>query len=325
MAGACLFLIALLAAFSLAGCTDVRPTTKIGLIAPFEGLYRRTGYEALAAMRAAIADAAIAETPSGPVGVLPLALDDGGDPVQARRALEKLLVSSDVGAIVGPLSPALAAAVDELPPSAAPPSAAPPRFAPFALPNATGSTAAPDDDAWAVPLVQTVGSYVAAHGAQALVLAGWTAGWPDHTAARWSDLAGLPVRLSDDPATVVAGEAVMWLGAPDTGAAYLTALRARQPDAEFWLGPAGGDPVFAERAATHERVHWVVWTDDGYNAWAATHAPSTPSAYLVYRATQAALRKSVGPANAKLPPPTWRVQAYTLGADGRASLFKPAP
>ncbi len=320
LAGAWLCLIALLAAFSLAGCTDVRPTIKIGLIAPFEGLYRRTGYEALAAMRAAIADAAIAETASGPVGVLPLALDDGGNPAQAQRALEKLLVSSDVGAIVGPLSPRLAVAVGE-----SPPSATPPRFAPFALPGATGSTAAPDDAAWAVPLVQTVGTHVAAQGARALVLAGWTAGWPDNTASRWSELVGLPVRLSDDPAAVASGEAVMWLGAADTGAAYLADLRARQPDAEFWLGPAGGDPVFAERAATHKRVHWVVWTDDDYNAWAAAHAPSTPSAYLVYRATQAALRESVGQASAKLPPSTWRVQAYTMGAAGETSIYQPAP
>ena len=33
------------------GCTPVRPVVKIGLIAPFEGLYRDSGYGALAAMR----------------------------------------------------------------------------------------------------------------------------------------------------------------------------------------------------------------------------------------------------------------------------------
>jgi branched-chain amino acid transport system substrate-binding protein len=313
--GARLFFTILLLAFSLAACTEARPAVKIGLIAPFEGLYRRSGYEALAAMRAAIA-----ETPSGPVGVLPLALDDGGDPAQAQRALEKLLASRDVGAIVGPLSPALAAAVGEHQTATAPPI-----LAPFALPGVTSVTAAADADAWAAPLVQTVGGHVAAGGARALVLAGWTAGWPDYAAARWSELAGLPVRLSDDPAAVAAGEAVMWLGAPDTGAAYLAALRARQPDVDFWLGPAGSDPVFAEQTATRERVYWVVWTDDDYNGWAAAHAPSTPSAYLVYRATQEALRKSVGPVNAVLSPLTWRVQAYTLGADGGASLYQPSP
>ncbi|MFZ1771520.1 MAG: ABC transporter substrate-binding protein, partial [Caldilinea sp.] len=89
----------------LAACTDVRPLVKIGLIAPFEGLYRRTGYEALAAMRQALADA-----PTGPVAIIPLALDDSADPTRTVRAAEKLLVDPQVQAVVGPLSPALAAA-----------------------------------------------------------------------------------------------------------------------------------------------------------------------------------------------------------------------
>ena len=310
-----LFFFLLLFALILAGCADVRPTAKIGLIAPFEGLYRRTGYEALAAMRAAIA-----ETPSGSVGVLPLALDDGNDPEQAQRAYEKLLASTDVDAIVGPLAPALAAAVADLQTAAAPPI-----IAPFALPGLTGSAATADAAAWAVPLVQSVGGHVAARGARALVLAGWTAGWPAYAASQWSDLAGLPVRLSDDPAAVAGDEAVMWLGAPDSAATYLSTLRARQPDAEFWLGPAGGDPVFAERADTHERIYWVVWTDQDYNAWAAAHTPSTPSAYLVFRATQEAVRRATGQAGATLSPSTWRVQAYTFGAGGTPLLVPPAP
>ena len=199
----------LLFALILAGCTDVRPTAKIGLIAPFEGLYRRTGYEALAAMRAAIA-----ETPSGPVGLLPLALDDSSDPEQAQRAYKKLLASTDVDAIVGPLAPALAAAVANLQPAAASPI-----IAPFALPGLTGSATTTDAAAWAVPLVQTVGGHVAARGVRALVLAGWTAGWPAYAAPQWSDLAGLPVRLSDDPAAVAGDEAnnsgrALWRPAP---------------------------------------------------------------------------------------------------------------
>ncbi len=117
----------------------------------------------------------------------------------------------------------------------------------------------------------------------------------------------------------------MWLGAPDSAATYLSALRARQPDAEFWLGPAGGDPVFTERADTHERIYWVVWTDQDYNAWAAAHTPSTPSAYLVFRATQEALRKATGQAGATLSPSTWRVQAYTFDAGGAPLLIPPAP
>lgn len=312
MAGARFFLLLFLLTSLFAGCGDVRPAVKIGLIAPFEGLHRRTGYEALAAMRAAIA-----ETPAGAVGVLPLALDDSGDPVQAQRALAKLLASSDVAAIVGPLSPALAAAVAGGPPAA-------PLLAPFALPGRE-LTGGAEPAAWAAPLVQSVGELAAANAARGLVLAGWTPGWPDLTAAEWSALAGLPVRLSNDPASVNDGEAVLWLGAADSGAAYLDDLRAGQPDAQFWLGLAGDDPVFAERTAARTRVYWVVWVDDGYNAWAAAHSPSSPSAYLVYRATQAALRKMADPDDAPPPPPTWRVQAYTFDAAGDPVPYAAAP
>src|SRR5262245_10088378 len=63
----------------LAGCSSIRPIVKIGLIAPFEGLYRQSGYVALDAMRQAMIDC----TPPG-VDVLPLALDDNGDPRQAQ-------------------------------------------------------------------------------------------------------------------------------------------------------------------------------------------------------------------------------------------------
>jgi branched-chain amino acid transport system substrate-binding protein len=200
----------------------------------------------------------------------------------------------------------------------------PPLFAPFALPRLDNDSA-PDVTAWAPPLVHTVGALAAAQGAQGLVLAGWTPGWPDYTAAQWSEIAGLPVTLSDDPVAVAGNAAVMWLGAPGRGAAYLAALRERQPGVEFWLGPAGGDPVFADQAETRERVYWVVWVDDGYNSWAAAHSPSTPSAYLVYRTTQEALRRIDGRGDAILPPPTWRVQAYTFGPGGEPSPHAPAP
>ena len=73
--------IGIVLALLLAGCTDVRPVAKIGLIAPFEGLHRRSGYAALAAMRQAIV-----ETPAGATGIIPLALDDAGDGDQVAPA-----------------------------------------------------------------------------------------------------------------------------------------------------------------------------------------------------------------------------------------------
>lgn len=83
----------------LAACTPVRPVVKVGLIAPFEGLYRRTGYAALDAVRTAIADC----SPPG-VDVLPLALDDSGQPEGAAHAAAKMRADPAVVAVVGPLS-----------------------------------------------------------------------------------------------------------------------------------------------------------------------------------------------------------------------------
>ena len=94
---------------SLAGCTNVRPTIKIGVLAPFEGLHRRSGYAALEAVRAAIVDFS-----NGDAGILPLALDDGDQPQQAVRSAQKLLADPRVAAVVGPLSPDLGAAVEPL-------------------------------------------------------------------------------------------------------------------------------------------------------------------------------------------------------------------
>ena len=101
------FLAGLWVAGSLAGCTNVRPTIKIGVLAPFEGLHRRSGYAALEAVRAAIADFSNVDA-----GILPLALDDGDQPQQAVRSAQKLLADPRVAAVVGPLSPDLGAAVE---------------------------------------------------------------------------------------------------------------------------------------------------------------------------------------------------------------------
>ncbi len=76
---------------------------KIGLIAPFEGLYRESGYEALAAMRSAIADSPLPSQVR--IDILPLALDDSADPQRSGRAAAKMLADPAVAAVVGPLFP----------------------------------------------------------------------------------------------------------------------------------------------------------------------------------------------------------------------------
>lgn len=301
----------------LSSCISTQPVAKIGLIAPFEGLYRRSGYEALAAMRAAIAD-----HPTPGMGIIPLALDDSGDPALARRAMAKLLVDPAVAALVGPLAPAEAVAASGA--ILAAETAAPPWHLPFAPATGPAPFASTQPaDGWASGLVRRAAELASDQGAQGLVLAGWTPGWPELTAARWSELAGLPVRQVEAPVQVQLGEAVFWLGSPDGGAAYLAELRRHHPQAPFWLGPQGGDPVFAEHAQMFDQVYWVIWTDPGYHDWSTAHTPSSPAAYLVYRATVDAIDGIAGAPSA--PRDEWFVQVYALDSDGVSVRYPPIP
>lgn len=288
----------------MAACTDVKPVLKIGVLAPFEGLYRRTGYDALAAVRAAIED-----TPVAGAAIIPLALDDGSDPTRSRRAAEKLLVDGDVAAIVGPLSPATTAGVEPTLQAAgvlwSPP------LAPIVL----------RDDEWAVQMVATAANYASRQGASRLVLAGWTPGWPALSDAEWSTAIGFPAARIQAPEMVAPSDAVFWLGSPAEGADFLNVLRQYHPTAPFWLGPQGGDPVFSERAQSFDQIYWVVWSDLGYNGWKQQHSPSSPLAYLVYQATVASIQSATG----QTPQTTtgWFVQAYSVTPDGDSRPLVP--
>ena len=297
-----LLLFALLAA-ALVGCTNVRPTIKIGVLAPFEGLHRRSGYATLDAVRAAIAD-----YPYAAAGILPLALDDGADPAQAARSAAKMIVDPRVRAVVGPLTPELGAAV-------APVSASAPIswFTPYSM--------AGED--WAGGLVHAAAELGRQHSAQRLVLAGWTEGWPRLDARQWSEIAGIPVRLDDEPAAVGENEAVFWMGTAEDGAAYLARLRtqlhAEPHPAVFVLGPQGEDPVFAERVLAAQtgldKVYWTTWTDNGYTEWTANHFSQSPGAYIVYRAAVAALQAATAQRHDE-PSPSWFVQSYQYDDQG---------
>ncbi len=277
-----------MATLLLAGCSDVRPVAKIGLIAPFEGLHRRSGYAALAAMRQAIADA-----PASAVGFIPLALDDSADPVRTRRAAEKLLADPQVKAIVGPLSPALAAASSDV--LSQQTSVA--WFAPFAV-APEGGFGSPDSKAWASGLVAAVGAAVRQQGAATLWLAGERSGWPDWDEAGWSTVAGLPARFLDHDApavaTLTANDAIFWLGDAEAAATFLNTTPALSDQTPFWLGIAGGDPILSERLKIDRKLYWLTWSNFQYTEWAAHFELSTPSAFLVYQATQAAIDAITG-------------------------------
>ena len=289
---------------------------KIGLAAPFEGLHRRTGYDALAAMRSAIQDG-----PASPVGIIPLAEDTSLDPA---RTVAKILADPRVRGVIGPLDPATSAQVAD-------------RFLgqgtpwlrPFAVDPRGGFAQDPEESAWATELVRAVGEAGRGQGVRGMVLAGWTPGWPERTPAEWSQEVGLPVRLAEDPGQVAEDELLLWLGRPEDGVHALAALRQSGSQAPFWLAFQGEDPVFLERALAHPQlgraglgpVFWATWLDAGYPSWAQGREDASPGAYRVYRATQALLAGITGQAAPSSP---WRVAFFAITPEGPYHPF-PGP
>jgi branched-chain amino acid transport system substrate-binding protein len=290
-------LLVLLALWPLA-CTSTRPVVKIGLLAPFEGLYRRTGYTALDAMREAIA-----ALPTRHVELLPLALDGGNDPQLSKRAAQKMLVDPTVRAIIGPLTPATVATVAPL--VADQPLLWLTPIMPMPSAEAGGQV---DEFAWAAQLVAAVAVAARDQASSALVLAGWSSGWPEWTETAWSALAAMPVRLSDEPATVRGNEGVLWLGEADQGARYFTNLRHVQPNAPFFLGIQGEELIFQEQTEISGPVYWAAWVDEPYDRWAETEREPSPFVYWVVQATQQAIAFADGVTTPRSS--TWQVRLF---------------
>lgn len=87
----------LLAACAPAG---VPPTVKIGLVAPFEGRYRETGYDVIWAVRLAVREYNLAREPGAALVEL-VAYDDAGDPVLAAEQVRKLAADPQVLGAIG--------------------------------------------------------------------------------------------------------------------------------------------------------------------------------------------------------------------------------
>lgn len=97
----------LLCLFLLAGCSfpgSVKPTVKIGLSAPFEGLYRDLGYEALYGARLAVRE----RNAAGGVGqrflVELVALNDFNKADKAVEQARKMAVDPQILGVLGGLS-----------------------------------------------------------------------------------------------------------------------------------------------------------------------------------------------------------------------------
>ena len=78
----------------------IRPTIKIGLVAPFEGRYRYVGYDVIYAARLAAREANAAGGVGGHSVEL-VAYDDGADPAMAVEQARKLAIDPEVIAVIG--------------------------------------------------------------------------------------------------------------------------------------------------------------------------------------------------------------------------------
>jgi hypothetical protein len=93
----------LLAACAFPG--SVKPTIKIGLSAPFEGLYRDLGYEALHAVRLAVRQRNEAGGVGGCYLVELVALNDFNEPEEAARQAREMAVDPGILGVLGGWSP----------------------------------------------------------------------------------------------------------------------------------------------------------------------------------------------------------------------------
>jgi branched-chain amino acid transport system substrate-binding protein len=293
----------------LSSCTSIQPIVKIGLIAPFEGLYRQSGYTSLDAMRQAIE----ACTPPG-LSVLPVALDDSGDPTQTRRAAQKLLADPATAAIVGPLLVnSIPAAAEIAATQPAVPWYVPPLIAHERTFNAQTPTA------WLTAQVD----YIAQNAStERVLLAALPPAWEMNT-----EIAVPVLRVDDVEAALAAltpGDTILWLGAPDEGARWLARLQSTDVEFSFWQTSQAGIDVFmahetAARANSpqqedHAELFWLLWTNSEYNILLQsddpTVVPSDAMSNLTYHATCAALQ-ALGE-DQRVASPQWELQSRPI-------------
>lgn len=110
-----LFLPLLAGDCSFAGLipTSTKPTTQIGLVAPFEGRYRDLGYEVLYAVKLALRQRNAAGGVAGYLVEL-VALNDGDIPEESAFQVRKLALDAGVMGVVGPFSEMTLAAAASL-------------------------------------------------------------------------------------------------------------------------------------------------------------------------------------------------------------------
>lgn len=290
---------------SLLSCNSTRPVVKIGLLAPFEGLHRESGYEALSAMRAALA-----HFPPQEFEAVPLALDTSADPAQARRAAAKLLRDTSVVAVIGPLQARQVSAVAQIIADSRV------KWQPQTRPPSTEA---------AQNLVEAI---IGRMPGTVIAVAGLDFGWPLASAAELSSRTGKSVTVVDAAVAIPAADAVLWLGSAPEGAAFLSRLRLRGLTVPFWTTAVAGDPVFhtllLERldGAPPGPIFWTIALGENgnqYIEWASAHEDAPPTAFAVYLATRRALQQIAGEV---LPSPERELAVFSLDLEGKSELIE---
>lgn len=286
------------------GCTSTRPTIKIGLLAPFEGVHRPLGYDVLYAVQLAIQE----RNAQGGVGgydVELVALNDDGQPANAVRQVQALSTDPGVLGALGPWQTTTAQATA-------------PVFADAGLP-AVVPAALPDDVLQASPGVYRL---YAGDDALAQTLApamptgsAWTF---DGDAAGWAAALerAVPGRETGTPVVVLTGDG-------ESIARALTDARCRENGVICLAGPAAQEPVVAARAGSAlTELTWVSSTPvvdcrhdlasfcAGYTALAGR--PPGAYAILAYDATNVLL-DAVAQAASTQPPQRQAVAAALAG------------
>jgi branched-chain amino acid transport system substrate-binding protein len=241
--------------------------------------------------------------------VLPLALDDSGDPAQAQRAAQKLLVDPTVRAVVGPLL------LDNIPTvtTVITPESGIPWYIP-ALVTPNAGFASPASAAWLDAQIDYIANNTAA---KRVLLFGLPSQWqlPIQSQTSFVRIDTLATALS----AASDGDALLWLGPPDVGARWLAALRQTRPQITFWLAPQAGIDIFAAHNTDRNNVHWLLWHNPGYNRWSQSDgsvmSPSDETRYLTYRATCLALSGLSATGSAASQPndtTSWELQNHSL-------------
>lgn len=251
-----LLVAALCAIMILAGCYgSTKPVVKIGLIGPFEELYRDDGYAALYAAKLAVAQfAAEGGLPGHNVALV--ALNDNGRPEEAALQAQKLGIDPAVMGVIGPLQ--WATAHQAGPELAAHRLAwiAPVPLEPSELAGGLSLSASPEQlgqqaVATLAGLDVTAGR-VAIFANQASALAG-------AQAAAASLEMEAAVSEAQPPAAAplirdVSG--VVWLG-DAAGGAEVSRLRGDAVDVPLVGGPETGSPVFRGRGGAIGAATWL--------------------------------------------------------------------